>query len=276
MKRYLKYFACVLLVFFFSRNYAQLQINGASTGNKSAPTFIQVQQGGNIQPSSNLFIAPSSANQSTTNGANQGGSLSPVIDFNRPVGTMEGSASVGQNGSVNYGIQIELPPGTNNMTPKTGLAYNSNSGDGMLGMGWYLQGTSVIKRVNKDIYHDGVTGSVKLEADDAFSFDGNRMFSTCGSLGGGCVYRLENENFTKVTYMPGGYFLAQTKDGTFMEYGNTSNSKVTLKNATNDVDYEFYLNKVYDNFDNYISYEYYNDAISKEVVLKNIAVRNNF
>lgn len=45
---------------------------------------------------------------------------------------------VDQFGAFNYKYPIELLPGTNGMAPKLELVYNSNSGNGMLGIDWSL------------------------------------------------------------------------------------------------------------------------------------------
>lgn len=84
---------------------------------------------------------------------------SRTIDVSRPVGAIEATASVGSTGAANYTIPITLPPGMNGMAPNLAVSYNSQGGNGTMGMGWSLQGLSSIVRTGKDYFHDQTTGS---------------------------------------------------------------------------------------------------------------------
>ena len=285
MKKIKLYYSFLLLLF-FCHGHAQLIISTNQAGvNDTDPNKIIVQQPTvgsiTISPSgttnSTLQIAPTQGSTIyNSTGVNQGGSSAtvPTLNYNTVVGTLEGSPSVGTNGAANYSIPIPLPPGTHDMAPKLNLQYNSNIGEGIMGMGWSL-GLSSIVRVNQDIYHDGACKSIALDATDGLSLDGNRMYVTSGSnFTTNCVYRLEDETYTRITYATNtsgaNYFLAETKQGIKMEYGSTPDSKITFTSGTNSLYYEYYLNKVYDNFGNYISYIYNNDPTTHEVTLKEI------
>ncbi|VVM22789.1 hypothetical protein BSPWISOXPB_2355 [uncultured Gammaproteobacteria bacterium] len=50
------------------------------------------------------------------------------------MGSTAGALSVEQ-GSANYTIPIIVPPGISGMKPELSIYYNSNSGNGLLGMG---------------------------------------------------------------------------------------------------------------------------------------------
>jgi len=64
--------------------------------------------------------------------------------------------TVGADGSFNYTIPIELPEGTAGMAPELALVYNSNSDNGMLGVGWSLAGLPCITRDSTyTIQYDG-------------------------------------------------------------------------------------------------------------------------
>jgi len=56
------------------------------------------------------------------------------------------AAEVGPDGSFNHSIEIKLPPGTAGLAPKLSLSYYSNSGNGILGLGWSLDGLPFITR----------------------------------------------------------------------------------------------------------------------------------
>ena len=198
-----------------------------------------------------------------------------AINKNRPVGSIAGSAAVSASGSATYDFSIYTPPGTNGMVPKIGVYYNSSSADGLLGRGWNISGISAITRVPKTLYHNGAIENIKLDATDPISLDGNRLIATAAS--GATTFRPEKENFSLITSMTDNgieYFLVQTKDGLKMEYGKNVDSRLVLKDGSNaDQTLTWYLNKVSDNYGNYMTYSYNNSE--GEVTLKEIAYTGN-
>lgn len=73
-------------------------------------------------------------------------------------------AGVNPDGSYSEVIPIEVPAGrgstgspTGGIQPKLALAYNSNSPNGIVGVGWGLQGLPSITRINygRGINYDG-------------------------------------------------------------------------------------------------------------------------
>lgn len=63
-----------------------------------------------------------------------------TIDTDLSVGYTPGAHGVSPSGAATYNIPIQLPPGTNGMEPQLAIAYNSQAGNGLLGMGWNLAG----------------------------------------------------------------------------------------------------------------------------------------
>jgi RHS repeat-associated protein len=172
------------------------------------------------------------SNAQNYNGLFNSSNFTKSIDLGRPIGATAGEAGVSPTGAGTYTIPIAVPPGTNGVTPSVALVYNSMGGNGIVGMGWSISGLSMISRVPRTIYQDGVAGSVELNGDDRFALDGVRLVAKSGSYGAdGTVYATESETFARITsYNQGGvsgtgWFKVESKDGTVMEYGNSSDAR---------------------------------------------------
>jgi hypothetical protein len=124
---------------------------------------------------------------------------SKSIDLSKLVGETKGTAGVSTTGGATYAIPIFVSPGTNGLEPKIALVYNSQSGDGIAGLGWNLAGLSMITRSGKNRYHNGNVSPVSYTYEDAFLMDGTRLNNINGLNGGnGTIYALETENFSKI------------------------------------------------------------------------------
>jgi hypothetical protein len=74
--------------------------------------------------------------------------------------------SVTASGAFTYSVDIEIPEGRHAVQPKLALAYSSQAGGGLAGMGWTLTGLPVIQRVN--------TGSgVQYQGADSYAVNDN-------------------------------------------------------------------------------------------------------
>lgn len=71
--------------------------------------------------------------------------------FAQSTGVIEGYADVNNYGAATYTIPIKVPNG-NNLIPDLSLHYNSQAGNGLLGMGFGITGLSVIEYDTKDIF----------------------------------------------------------------------------------------------------------------------------
>ncbi|MCP4151505.1 MAG: hypothetical protein GY757_27425, partial [bacterium] len=91
------------------------------------------------------------------------------------------SQDVSSSGAFTYSYPINIPPGTNGMAPNLSLNYNSQGGNGMVGMGWSLSG---FQSITRDSTYD-----INWNNSDHFLLNGQRLVPD------GDVYRTENESF---------------------------------------------------------------------------------
>ena len=149
--------------------------------------------------------------------------------------SMAGAFSVSLSGAANYAIPFSLPAGTGGKSPNIGLAYSSQSSNGIAGWGWSISGLSVISRVGTTLHHDGYIDPVDFDSNDKYAMDGQRLLLKSGTYGtDGSEYQTENYTNIKVkaygsTNVNGivvpTYFIVFNPDGTRMWYGNETNSR---------------------------------------------------
>ena len=191
--------------------------------------------------------------------------LSQTVQAQNPVGAIEGLIDVSSTGTATYTIPIEVVPGTQGMQPNLAVYYNSNAGMGLLGMKWDLKGLSTISRIPQTKYFDKNTTSVKMDNTDRFALDGQRLIMTNGTIYGGnnTQYAPEREDFSVITsYGSIGtgpeYFIVVTDEGCIMEYGRTSEARLSLVDpitiGTNV--YCWMLNKITDPYNNILTFNY--------------------
>ncbi len=180
-----------------------------------------------------------------------------------PVGATPGQFRVSESGAATYNIPIGLPPGTAGMQPALSLDYNSQGGNGLLGVGWSLNGLSAISRCSQTQAQDGVRGSVNYDANDRFCLDGQRLIVVSGAYGAdGAEYRTEIESYSRIiSYGAAGngpaYFKVWSKSGQVMEYGVTNDSRIEAQGKSTVAMWA--LNKVQDTVGNYLTVTYLED-----------------
>ncbi|MYF49146.1 MAG: hypothetical protein F4220_03200, partial [Gammaproteobacteria bacterium] len=81
-------------------------------------------------------------------------------------GTVAGAFRVTESGAASYRIPIYATPGTAGTTPELALAYNSQAGNGIAGLGWTLEGGSAITRCRATRHQDGAARPIQWNADD--------------------------------------------------------------------------------------------------------------
>ena len=161
------------------------------------------------------------------------------------------SVEVDRFGRANYNIPLELPPGIAGLTPELSIHYTSSDYNGPLGLGFSLQGLgSITRRGETFISSDKKTG-VSYSNADFFYLNGNKLVSIDGNNGAeGTEYRTEIDTFNKViSYTESGiigpaYFKVWTKDGLYLEYGKSSDSRVLVEKDGSQVVAEWGLSRM--------------------------------
>ena len=197
----------------------------------------------------------------------QGDALTPNIisqpTHNSSVGSLGSSHEVGVDGSANYSIPINVLPGKGGLQPQLALAYNSNGGNGLLGIGWGLSGLSEISRCPTNLEQDGFIDGVDFDSNDKYCLDGQRLTLVSGTYGANLAeYRTENESYSKIVSYGSAasgpaYFKVWSKSGTVSEYGVTSDSRIEAQGKTDVLIWA--LNRVEDRYTNYMTISYQED-----------------
>ena len=166
------------------------------------------------------------------------------------VGAVDASFDVNASGAAVYTIPIKVPPGTQGVEPKIALAYNSQGGYGLAGVGFELSGFSKIERCPSTQVQDGFVGTVTFSEQDRFCIDGMRLVKIGGGGAGygaaGSRYYTEGQTWTRVEAGPrcdgsvtgadggpilaGGpcTFTATLKNGTVVEYGDQETASCSI------------------------------------------------
>jgi hypothetical protein len=182
--------------------------------------------------------------------------------------TLPGSFEVSELGAGTYTIPIAVPPGTAGMQPTLSLVYSSQSGNGLLGVGWLLSGLPVVTRCPRTIVQDGASGGINHDSNDRFCIEGQRLVAISGVYGADQTeYRTEREGFSKiVSYGNAGTgpasFKVWTKSGQVMEFGATGDSRIEAQGKT--TARLWAVNKISDTKGNFLSASYIEDNVNGE------------
>lgn len=142
-----------------------------------------------------------------------GGASSTSVKW---AGSVKGAFSVTENGNASYSIPIAIPPGTNHMQPEMTLVYSSGGENGAFGMGWSLQGLSMIERVGATPVQDGYRGGIDMSGVDRLLLDGDRLMNTNGIYWqGGTIFHTEKESWKKVSLQCSGSTCYNNPKATF-------------------------------------------------------------
>ena len=189
------------------------------------------------------------------------GLLPAIAQATTAAGRTKGAFAVSPTtGAATYTIPIWAPPGPQGMQPNIALTYNSQQGNGPLGVGWGLSGLSSIYRCNLTFAQDAAPAPVALVTGDGYCMDGKRLRLTAGTYGtAGSTYQTEIADFSNVTASGTAgngpaYFTIQGRDGLTYTYGNTTDSRVIAPDTSTALSWQ--LNEVSDRVGNTMTISY--------------------
>lgn len=113
--------------------------------------------------------------------------LPQVISADVLVGKTDGAFSVSPTGAATYTIPIKVQSGLSDFVPNISLAYSSQSGNGIAGVGFGISGLSSISITPRSTYFDYDAEEIKESEDNAFTLDGQRLLhANRGEVEDGC------------------------------------------------------------------------------------------
>jgi Salmonella virulence plasmid 65kDa B protein len=204
--------------------------------------------------------------------------------------------AVTEGGAATITVPIKVPRGIGGMEPQLSLSYSSGAGNGLLGLGWTLQGPSAITRCPKVRAIDGEHGTVSFTGNDRFCLDGQRLvlvdkndpnaasplnLPPYGSAGS--EYRAVVDGFSRITAVgahssqpnvPLG-FKVETKSGLILEFGNVlgsaGHSSQVLTNPSTSVGAvtptinRWMLRRISDRHGSFVEFEYCKGEVTPAV-----------
>jgi RHS repeat-associated protein len=194
-------------------------------------------------------------------------------------GAVQGSFAVSSTGEVTYVMPLVVPPGAAGMQPSLAVAYNSASGDGILGMGFSLSGLSSVTRCPRTMAQDGEIRGVRYDQHDALCLDGVRLVQV-GSSDGVVEYRTFPDTFVKVLASPSKVaenpaetLKVFTRSGLILEYGGTRDAVTTGRKG---VIRSWLVQRSSDRSENTLSYEYLNLTADDGHTTESVPLRINY
>lgn len=167
----------------------------------------------------------------------------------KEVGQINITSGISPTGAKTYNVPINVYTANGCLSPSLSLTYNSQQGNGILGMGWSLSGLQTIARTSNVPYYDGRTRGIRLDHEDGFTLNGMRMIKIAD--GPEPIYQTEQGNVKAKAHVSGNailYFEVFFTDGSKGIFGFTDNSENRL----------FYpLTLLTDSKNNIISYKYH-------------------
>ena len=197
------------------------------------------------------------------------------------VGTLAADTGV-NGGQASFQLNIPLPPGRAGMQPQVAISYNSQQGNGVLGVGFSLSAAGAISRCPATLAQDGFAAGVNYSlSNDRLCLDGARLIAVQGVYGQtGTIYRTELDQFTRVTQLggnlnqPGTYFTAEYSSEQTAIFGSSGSAAKVIHFGRNET-FSWLLNYQHDaTVKNVVHYNYV-AAGAGEIVLSTINYTGN-
>ncbi|WP_437961583.1 FG-GAP-like repeat-containing protein [Sorangium sp. So ce119] len=155
---------------------------------------------------------------------------SPIVRGDS-VGCLPGGGQVTADGAFAYTLPLDVPPGLG-LTPSLALHYSSRGGNGPVGRGWSVAGSSsVITRCDATIATEGWADGPDYDESDSYCLDGKKLVQVKG-FEGRSEYRTEDDEMSMILAIDGangggpGAFEVRTKDGRIRIYEETYATRV--------------------------------------------------
>ncbi|WP_433937645.1 SpvB/TcaC N-terminal domain-containing protein [Sorangium cellulosum] len=118
------------------------------------------------------------------------------------VGYLPGGGQVTADGAFTYTLPLDVPPGLG-LTPSLALHYSSRGGNGPVGRGWSVAGSSsVITRCDATIATEGWADGPNHDASDSYCLDGKKLVLVKGCEGRS-EYRTEDDEMSMILAIDG-------------------------------------------------------------------------
>ena len=179
-----------------------------------------------------------------------------TLDQSLPVGAIPGIFNVSSLGGATYNIPLACAPGTAGLAPNLSLVYNSQAGNGWMGMGWQMGGLSMVTPTPQSLYYEDNPGLFNRDHFE-YTIDGKRLRRDpnnqdayiLGEFADFAAVRSQNTDGVNGIDQ----FIVYKPDGSTYIYGESSNERIY--NASGNIVLA-YLSKVTDAKGNYIQYNY--------------------
>lgn len=185
--------------------------------------------------------------------------------MNHYCGKLPGSFSLDNNGGATYRVDIAVPPGIAGVAPDLAFVYSSLATNGPLGVGWALDGLSVIERCAPTLAQDGLLAGVTFSDTDRLALDGARLAPRGGAsyFGPDTVYETEIQSWHEVMPIysdtPGRHgpdaFEVHQRNGRILHYGATPDAQAVMSTGDPTIR-AWYLSSIADRNGNTIAFSY--------------------